>query len=43
MKENAGPWTILHYLITEILKPKGYILYYQQPNPLVLEDQPDHY
>ncbi|CAB4438925.1 unnamed protein product [Rhizophagus irregularis] len=28
-KDNAGPWTILHFLITEILKSKGYILHYQ--------------
>ncbi|GBC42759.1 hypothetical protein GLOIN_2v1777145 [Rhizophagus irregularis DAOM 181602=DAOM 197198] len=31
-KENAGPLTILHYLVNEILKPKGNVLYYQQPN-----------
>ncbi|CAB4415594.1 unnamed protein product [Rhizophagus irregularis] len=43
LKENSGPWTILHYLVTEILKVKGYVLYYQQPNPLAPEDHPDHY
>jgi hypothetical protein len=37
-KDNAGPWTILHYLITEALKSKGYILYYQQPNLSFSED-----
>ncbi len=37
-KDKTGPWTILHYFITEILKPKGYILYYQQPNLLFSED-----
>ncbi|KAF0555766.1 gephyrin: PROVISIONAL [Gigaspora margarita] len=32
LKDNSRPWTILHYLIEEDLKSKGYILYYQQPN-----------
>ena len=32
IKEDAGPWTVLHYLVNEILKPKGYVLYYQLPN-----------
>ncbi|PKC54138.1 hypothetical protein RhiirA1_507803 [Rhizophagus irregularis] len=43
LKENSGSWTILHYLVTEILKLKGYVLYYQQPDPLAPEDHPDHY
>uniref|UniRef100_U9TLH0 Uncharacterized protein n=1 Tax=Rhizophagus irregularis (strain DAOM 181602 / DAOM 197198 / MUCL 43194) TaxID=747089 RepID=U9TLH0_RHIID len=43
LKENSGSWTILHYLVTEILKVKGYVLYYQQPDPLAPEDHPDHY
>ena len=43
LKENSGSWTILHYLVTEILKLKGYVLYYQQPNPLAPENHPDHY
>ncbi len=32
IKEDAGPWTVLHYLVNEILKSKGYVLYYQLPN-----------
>ncbi|UZO22615.1 uncharacterized protein OCT59_014975 [Rhizophagus irregularis] len=43
LKENSGSWTILHYLVTEILKVKGYVFYYQQLNPLAPEDHPDHY
>ena len=42
-KENAGPWTILHYLVNEILKPKGYILYYQQPDLSFAETSSEHY
>ncbi|CAG8541659.1 20510_t:CDS:2 [Cetraspora pellucida] len=45
LKDNAGLWTILHYLIEEILKPKGYILYYQQPDlskPEVVENNARH-
>ncbi|CAB5217590.1 unnamed protein product [Rhizophagus irregularis] len=41
-KESTGPWTILHYLINEILKPKGYILYYQQPD-LSAETSSEHF
>ncbi|CAB5180887.1 unnamed protein product [Rhizophagus irregularis] len=37
LKENAGLWTILHYLVIEILKPKGYVLFYQQPDLSQLE------
>ena len=32
LKDNSGPWTILHYLVNEVLKPKGYVLHYQQPD-----------
>lgn len=42
-KENAGPWTILHYLVNEILKPKGYILYYQQPDLSFSETRLEHF
>ena len=28
IKENAGLWTVLHYLVNEILKLKEYVLYY---------------
>ncbi|CAB4379278.1 unnamed protein product [Rhizophagus irregularis] len=43
LKENAGPWTILHYLVIEILKPKGYVLFYQQPDLSQLEDEKHFY
>ncbi|RHZ82084.1 hypothetical protein Glove_114g71 [Diversispora epigaea] len=41
-KEDIGPWTIFHYLI-EVLKPKGYVLYYQQPDLFQPEDSAEHY
>ncbi|CAG8696739.1 35591_t:CDS:2, partial [Racocetra persica] len=31
-RKNVGFWTIVHELVTGILKQKGAILYYQQPN-----------
>ena len=43
LKENTGPWTILHYLVIEILKPKGYILFYQQPDLSQIEDEKHFY
>ena len=43
LKDNTGPWTILHYLIVEVLKPKGYVLYYQQPDISAPEDTTDRY
>ena len=33
LKENIGPWTILHNLVENILKPKGFVLHYQIANP----------
>jgi hypothetical protein len=41
-KEDAGPWTVLHYLVNELLKPKGYILYYQIPD-LSSETTSEHF
>jgi hypothetical protein len=38
LKDNSGPWTILHHLIIEVLKPKGYVLHYQQPDISYSED-----
>jgi len=32
IKEDTGSWTVLHYLVNEILKLKGYVLYYQLSN-----------
>ncbi|CAG8826410.1 305_t:CDS:2, partial [Gigaspora rosea] len=43
LKDYAGPWTILHYLVEEILKPKGYVLYYQQPDLSKSENSAEHY
>lgn len=43
LKDHVGSWTILHNLIIETLKPKGYILYYQQPNTLFPENSPQRF
>ena len=43
IKEDAGPWTILHHLVNEILKPKGLILYYQLPDLSSSEISLEHY
>src|SRR6266498_578261 len=43
LKDHIGSWTILHNLIVENLKPKGYILYYQQPNLSFPEDSPQRF
>jgi hypothetical protein len=32
LRDNAGPWTILHNMIEKILKPKGFVLHYQIAN-----------
>jgi len=38
LKDHVSSWTILHNLIIKTLKPKGYILYYQQSNILFPEN-----
>ena len=43
LKDHVGSWTILHNLIIENLKSKGYILYYQQPNLSFPEDSPQRF
>lgn len=43
IKENAGPWTILHYMVFDLLKPQGFVLYYQQPDLSKSENSIDHY
>ena len=43
LKENTGPWTVLHYLVIEILKPKGYVLFYQQPDLSQPENNEKHF
>ncbi|CAB4408490.1 unnamed protein product [Rhizophagus irregularis] len=42
-KDNAGPWTILHNMVEKILKPNGFVLYYQIANPHEPEDSPARY
>ncbi|CAG8736943.1 12029_t:CDS:2, partial [Rhizophagus irregularis] len=42
-KDNAGPWTILHNMIEKILKPNGFVLYYQIANPDEPEGSPARY
>ena len=43
LKDNAGPWTILHKTIEKILKPNGFILYYQIADSHEPEDTPGRY
>ncbi|GES80339.1 hypothetical protein GLOIN_2v1542684 [Rhizophagus clarus] len=43
LKDNVGPWTILHNMIKKILKPNGFVLYYQMANPNEPEDSPARY
>ncbi|CAG8690264.1 15221_t:CDS:2 [Cetraspora pellucida] len=43
LKDYTDLWTILHYLVKKILKPKGYILFYQQPNLSKPENSAEHY
>src|SRR5687768_1571713 len=33
LKDNVGPWTILHNMIEKILKPNGFVLHYQVASP----------
>ena len=32
LKDNVGSWTILHNMVEKILKPNGFVLYYQVAN-----------
>ena len=43
LKDNIGPWTILHNLVEKILKPKGFVLYYQIANPHEHDNSPAKY
>ena len=43
LKESTGLWTILHYLVVEILKQKGYVLYYQQSDLSQPEEEKHFY
>ncbi|CAG8509324.1 15204_t:CDS:1 [Cetraspora pellucida] len=43
LKDYTGPWTVLHYLVEEILKSKDYVLYYQQLDLSKPENSAEHY
>ncbi|CAG8580117.1 20698_t:CDS:10, partial [Racocetra persica] len=42
-RKKVGSWTIVHELVNGILKEKGSILYYQQPDINMPEDCSEHY
>ena len=43
LKDDTGPWTQLDYLVNNILKPQGFILYYQIADINQLANSPDRY
>jgi len=43
LKDNVGPWTILHNMVEKILKPNGFVLHYQIANPHEPENSPAKY
>ena len=43
LKDNFGPWTILHNMVEQLLKPSGFVLYYQISNLHEPEDSPFRY
>ena len=43
LKDNAGPWTILHNMVENFLKPNGFVLHYQIANPDEPEDSSARY
>ncbi|RIB28900.1 hypothetical protein C2G38_2156710 [Gigaspora rosea] len=43
VKDNSGPWTVLQHYIQDVLKPRGHVLYYQNPNLSAEENSPDRY
>ncbi|CAG8539081.1 11529_t:CDS:2 [Diversispora eburnea] len=43
VRDNAGPWTVLQHYIQDILKPRGHVLYYQNPDLSADENSPDRY
>lgn len=43
LKDNLGPWTIPHNMVEKLLKPSGFVLYYQIANLHEPEDSPSRY
>jgi hypothetical protein len=43
LKDNVGPWTILHNMVEKTLKPNGFVLHYQIANPNEPENSPARY
>ncbi|CAG8683338.1 12532_t:CDS:1, partial [Cetraspora pellucida] len=43
LKDYTDPWTVLHYLVKEILKSKGYVLYFLQPDLSKPKNSVEHY
>ncbi|CAG8735385.1 20649_t:CDS:2, partial [Cetraspora pellucida] len=43
LRDNIGPWTRLHQLVTNELKNKRVVLYYQQPDSEMQENDYKHY
>ncbi|CAG8565769.1 10070_t:CDS:2 [Gigaspora rosea] len=43
LRDDIGPWTRLHQLVTNELKNKRIVLYYQQPDPETQENNHKHY
>ncbi|GES80130.1 hypothetical protein GLOIN_2v1868524 [Rhizophagus clarus] len=43
LKDNTGPWTQLDSLVNDILKSRGFILYYQIANVNQPVKSPDQY
>ncbi|CAG8786094.1 3087_t:CDS:2, partial [Gigaspora rosea] len=43
IRDDTGPWTILHRLIIEELKKSGSVLYYQQEDQTVASNSSQHY
>lgn len=43
IRKQAGPWTIVHEMVTGHLKAMGAVLHYQQPDLEASEDNPEHY
>ncbi|CAG8450024.1 15505_t:CDS:2, partial [Acaulospora morrowiae] len=43
IRDNAGPWTVLQHYIQDLLKPRGHVLYYQNPDLSADENSADRY
>ncbi|CAG8791210.1 5164_t:CDS:1 [Cetraspora pellucida] len=42
-RRQVGPWTTVHELVTNVLKQKGVVLYYQQPDTNAPENSSEKY